>query len=254
MPTTGCASRPSRQPELLSEEPELGICIDADAAAGTVTIRDNGIGMTPRGGDREPRHHRQVRHRGVLQLPLRRSAEGLRSSSASSASGSIPRSSSRTGSRCSRARPARRPRRACAGNPRADGEFTVETVERAERGTAVTLHLKDDAKEFADACRLRALIRRYSDHIGFPVLHAQGRRGVARVRGGEPGEGAVDAAAHRDQGRGIQAVLPARRARLHRPARLEPQQGRGQARVHEPAVHARRGRRSTCGSATRRAA
>ena len=51
----------------------------------------------------------------------------------------------------------------------ADGEFTVETVTQAARGTSVTLHLKEDAKEFADAFRLRALIRRYSDHIGFPV-------------------------------------------------------------------------------------
>ncbi|HET9474179.1 MAG TPA: molecular chaperone HtpG, partial [Steroidobacteraceae bacterium] len=52
----------------------------------------------------------------------------------------------------------------------ADGEFTVETVSRAERGTSVTLHLKPEAKEFADAWRLRSLIRRYSDHISFPVL------------------------------------------------------------------------------------
>jgi len=52
----------------------------------------------------------------------------------------------------------------------ADGEFTVETVTRTERGTAVTLHLKEDAREFADAWRIRSLIRRYSDHISFPVL------------------------------------------------------------------------------------
>ncbi|TLY58624.1 MAG: molecular chaperone HtpG, partial [Gammaproteobacteria bacterium] len=52
---------------------------------------------------------------------------------------------------------------------RADGEFTVETVTRPERGTAVTLHLKADAREFADPFHLRSLIRRYSDHIGFPV-------------------------------------------------------------------------------------
>ncbi|MBV8343003.1 MAG: molecular chaperone HtpG, partial [Gammaproteobacteria bacterium] len=51
----------------------------------------------------------------------------------------------------------------------ADGDFTVATVARAARGTTVTLHLRADAREFADAFRLRALIRRYSDHIGFPV-------------------------------------------------------------------------------------
>src|SRR5665213_152483 len=52
----------------------------------------------------------------------------------------------------------------------ADGDFTVETVTHAERGTAVILHLKADAKEYAEEYRLRALIRRYSDHIGFPVM------------------------------------------------------------------------------------
>src|SRR5690606_15591341 len=51
----------------------------------------------------------------------------------------------------------------------AAGEYTVETIERAERGTTVILHLKDEAKEFADTWRLRSLVRRYSDHLAFPV-------------------------------------------------------------------------------------
>ncbi len=50
-----------------------------------------------------------------------------------------------------------------------EGEFSVETIEREERGTRVTLHLKDDEAEFADAFRVESLIRKYSDHIGFPV-------------------------------------------------------------------------------------
>src|SRR6185437_5814195 len=56
----------------------------------------------------------------------------------------------------------------------AEGDFTVETVRREERGTAVTQHLKAEAKEFADGYRLRSLIRRYSDHIGFPVRMRKG--------------------------------------------------------------------------------
>src|SRR6202007_106835 len=52
---------------------------------------------------------------------------------------------------------------------RADGDFTVEDLTLPARGTAVTLYLKEDAREFADGLRLRGLIRRYSDHIGFPV-------------------------------------------------------------------------------------
>jgi molecular chaperone HtpG len=51
-----------------------------------------------------------------------------------------------------------------------DGEFTIENVEKAERGTSITLHLKADEKEFSEDFRLRNLIRKYSDHIAVPVL------------------------------------------------------------------------------------
>lgn len=50
------------------------------------------------------------------------------------------------------------------------GEFSVENQEQDQRGTRVTLHLREDAAEFADEFRLRDLIRKYSDHIGFPVV------------------------------------------------------------------------------------
>jgi molecular chaperone HtpG len=50
-----------------------------------------------------------------------------------------------------------------------DGEFSVETLELAERGTRIVLHLKEGEQDFADAYRIRALVRKYSDHIAFPV-------------------------------------------------------------------------------------
>ncbi|WP_295384604.1 molecular chaperone HtpG [uncultured Thiodictyon sp.] len=49
------------------------------------------------------------------------------------------------------------------------GAYTLETVERAGRGTDVTLHLKEDEKEFLDAWRLRSIIGKFSDHITLPV-------------------------------------------------------------------------------------
>tara|TARA_R110000782_G_scaffold39383_8_gene91532 strand:- start:1562 stop:3442 length:1881 start_codon:yes stop_codon:yes gene_type:complete len=49
------------------------------------------------------------------------------------------------------------------------GEFTIEDIERAERGTRVTLHLKKAESEFVEPYRVESLIRKYSDHIGFPV-------------------------------------------------------------------------------------
>ena len=49
------------------------------------------------------------------------------------------------------------------------GSFTLENTEMDSRGTVVTLHLKDDEKEFADNFRLRNIIKQYSDHISLPI-------------------------------------------------------------------------------------
>ena len=66
-----------------------------------------------------------------------------------------------------------------------EGEFSVETIEKPERGTTVVLHLREDEKEFADGFRLRNLIRRYSDHIGFPVKMLEEPAPPAPVAEGE---------------------------------------------------------------------
>ena len=56
-----------------------------------------------------------------------------------------------------------------------EGEFTIENIEREQRGTRVTLHLREDETEFLETFRIESLIRKYSDHIGFPVsLHVAG--------------------------------------------------------------------------------
>ena len=84
-------------PELLEGDPDLRITITPDKAAKTLTIADNGIGMSERRAGRESRHHRQVRNPG-----LRGKRQGSRratcTSSGSSASASIRPSSSPAGS------------------------------------------------------------------------------------------------------------------------------------------------------------
>ena len=50
-----------------------------------------------------------------------------------------------------------------------EGEFTIGDIEKAERGTEITLHLKEDEKEFLDDWRLRSIVSKYSDHISSPV-------------------------------------------------------------------------------------
>jgi molecular chaperone HtpG len=67
----------------------------------------------------------------------------------------------------------------CAGEPitagvhwesQGEAEFSIENVEKADRGTTIILHLKKDCAEFADDWRVRSVIKKYSDHISVPVL------------------------------------------------------------------------------------
>ena len=66
-----------------------------------------------------------------------------------------------------------------AGLPRAEGvrwtsdgenDYTIETMDRPKRGTKVILHLRDDMDEFLDSWRLRSIITKYSDHITLPIM------------------------------------------------------------------------------------
>ncbi|UTW13745.1 molecular chaperone HtpG [Marinobacterium rhizophilum] len=53
---------------------------------------------------------------------------------------------------------------------RGEGEFSIATLEKEARGTTIVLHLKEEESEFANSWRLRELVRKYSDHIALPVL------------------------------------------------------------------------------------
>ncbi len=153
---------------LLAADPELGIRVDADAAAGTVTITDNGIGMT---------REEAIANLGTIARSGTREFFRSLSGDAQQASALIGQFgvgfysafivAERVEVRSRKAGAV--PEAGVRWESGADGDFTVETVTLANRGTAVTLHLKADAREFADPMRLRALIRRYSDHIGFAV-------------------------------------------------------------------------------------
>ena len=50
-----------------------------------------------------------------------------------------------------------------------EADFQIETINRDQRGTSITLHLKDDDHDFANSWRLRSIIKKYSDHIAIPV-------------------------------------------------------------------------------------
>jgi len=156
------------QSALLAEDAELSIRVDADPAAGTVTITDNGIGMTR---EEAIANLGTIARSGTAEFFRGLSGDEQKASQLIGQFGVGFYSAFIVAERVEvRSRRAGEPPTAgVRWESAADGEFTVESVTLPARGTAVTLHLKADAREFADPFRLRGLIRRYSDHIGFPV-------------------------------------------------------------------------------------
>lgn len=57
------------------------------------------------------------------------------------------------------------------------GSFTIEPAERPGRGTTVVLHLKPEDAEFLETARIKAIVKRYSDHIGLPIQLLEGEKG-----------------------------------------------------------------------------
>jgi len=155
-------------PELMAGDAELAIWIEADTTRKTLTIRDNGIGMSR---DEAVSHLGTIARSGTSEFFRKLSGDQQKDSqligqfgvgfySAFIVAERVEVFSRRAGLD------------ADAGvhwESAADGQFTVETVPLEKRGTTIVLHLKEDAKEFLDAWRLRSLVRRYSDHIAFPV-------------------------------------------------------------------------------------
>jgi molecular chaperone HtpG len=155
-------------PSLLGKEGELAIWIDADPAAGTLTIRDNGIGMSR---EEAISHLGTIAKSGTAEFFKRLTGDQQKDAALIGQFGVGFYSAFIVSDRVEvlTRRADADPAAGVRWESNADGQFTVETITQAERGTSVVLHLKADAKEFAEAYRLRSLVRRYSDHIGFPV-------------------------------------------------------------------------------------
>jgi molecular chaperone HtpG len=155
-------------PALMAGDTELSIWIEADTTAKTLSIRDNGIGMSR---DEAVSHLGTIARSGTAEFFKKLSGDQQKDSqligqfgvgfySAFIVAERVEVLTRRAGLPASEG---------VRWESTADGEFSVETVERAERGTTIVLHLKEDAREFLDSWQLRSLVRRYSDHIAFPV-------------------------------------------------------------------------------------
>jgi molecular chaperone HtpG len=156
------------EPALLASDPELEIRVEADPAANTVSITDNGIGMTR---EEAVTNLGTIARSGTAEFFRGLSGDQQKDSQLIGQFGVGFYSAFIVADRVEvLSRKAGLPAESGVHwESSADGEFTVESVSRPQRGTTVKLHLKPEAKEFADPFRLRALIRRYSDHIAFPV-------------------------------------------------------------------------------------
>ncbi|HKZ10037.1 MAG TPA: molecular chaperone HtpG [Rhodanobacteraceae bacterium] len=155
-------------PGLLGEDGELHIDVEYDKNAKTITVRDNGIGM---------RRDEVVANLGsIASSGTRRFLESLSGEQQADArligqfgvgfySAFVVADKVTVLTRRADAATAEGVRWESDGK----GEYSLAAEEIPARGTAVVLHLKDDESEFLDHWKLRELIRKYSDHVAFPI-------------------------------------------------------------------------------------
>ena len=156
------------RPDLMAGDTELAVWIEADKEQGVLRIRDNGIGMSR---DEAISHLGTIARSGTAEFFKKLSGDQQKDSQLIGQFGVGFYSAFIVAERVEvlTRRAGLAPTEGVHWESNADGQFTVETVSQEQRGTTIVLHLKDDAKEFLDAWRLRSLVRRYSDHIAFPV-------------------------------------------------------------------------------------
>ncbi|MCQ4269993.1 molecular chaperone HtpG [Pseudomonas kuykendallii] len=156
------------KPELLEGGAELKIRVSFDKDAKTVTLEDNGVGMS-----REDviAHLGTIAKSGTADFLKNLSGDQKKDShligqfgvgfySAFIVADKVEVFTRRAGQPASEG---------VLWSSRGEGEFEVENIDKAERGTRIVLHLKEGEEEFADGWRLRNIIKKYSDHIALPI-------------------------------------------------------------------------------------
>ncbi len=158
---------------LLEDAPNLEVRISYDTAAKTLTIADNGIGMT---------QQEAIEHLGTIAKSGTKDFMGkLADTQKADAkdqgaligqfgvgfySGFMVADKITVESRRAGMQAVEGVRWISGGT----GEFEVENITRTERGTSITLHLRDDALEYANSYKLKGIINKYSDHISLPIM------------------------------------------------------------------------------------
>ncbi|WP_421524274.1 molecular chaperone HtpG [Pseudomonas yamanorum] len=156
------------KPELLEGGAELKIRVSFDKDAKTVTLEDNGIGMSR---DDAITHLGTIAKSGTADFMKSLSGDQKKDShligqfgvgfySAFIVADKVEVFSRRAGLAASEG---------VHWSSKGEGEFEIATVDKADRGTRIVLHLKSGEDEFADGWRLRNIIKKYSDHIALPI-------------------------------------------------------------------------------------
>lgn len=168
-------------PALFEGKPELGIVVEYDAEGGTLSVIDNGIGMSR---DEVIQNLGTIARSGTAEFLKQMTGDSRKDAtligqfgvgfySSFIAADTVVVETRRAGLSASDA---------VRWQSDGRGEFTIEAIDRPDRGTCVTLHLKSAEKDFSSEARLETLIRKYSDHIGFPVsLRKAGDESAART-------------------------------------------------------------------------
>ncbi len=172
-------------PELLEDQPDLRIRISADEKANTLTIEDNGIGMS---------RQEVIDHLGTIaksgtaafmqQLTgdQKKDASLIGQFGVGFYSAFIVADKVEVFTRRAGLSAAEGVHWESAG----EGEFSIATVEKPERGTRIVLHLKSAESEFADGFRLRNVVTKYSDHISLPIELPKQHHGEEADKPAEP--------------------------------------------------------------------
>jgi molecular chaperone HtpG len=151
---------------LLGDDKDLQIQLLADKTARTLTIRDNGVGMTR---DELVSHLGTIARSGSKKLMQSLAADKKKDLSLIGQFGVGFYSAYLVADRVTVLSRAAGQTEAWKWTSEAKGEFEVEPAARDGRGTDIILHLKDDESEFLDEWRIKGLIRKYSDYVRHPI-------------------------------------------------------------------------------------
>lgn len=154
---------------LFENDPDLKIRITYDKAARTITIADNGIGMSR---DEAIEHLGTIAKSGTKEFFSRLSGDQQKDAALIGQFGVGFYSAFIVADRITvETRRAGLP--ADAGvrwESAGEGDFSVEPIDKPSRGTDITLHLREGEDEFLSSWKLKSIIRKYSDHISLPIV------------------------------------------------------------------------------------